>query len=108
MDCYAACCKRRGTQEGFAVLLTEGEDDLSRYRKVTTDLGPAVPYGENGDCVYLKEDRCSIYPDRPWRCRQFNCVWHYEVGGPGSPHTRFLQESPKVIQLIQIALGIKE
>lgn len=110
MSCDGACCKRWPSEPDrkFVVPLTEGKDDFSRYQTMDTELGPAIPYDERGMCPYLKDDRCSIYPDRPWRCRLFNCVWHYEVGGPGTPHTPFLQASPKVLRLVQITLGIAD
>lgn len=32
----------------------------------------AIPRDENG-CIYLENNKCKIYNDRPLACRQFDC-----------------------------------
>lgn len=29
---------------------------------------------DKGECPFHETDRCTIYPDRPWICRQFPCL----------------------------------
>ncbi len=31
---------------------------------------------ENGDCIYLKDNKCSIWKDRPIECREYDCREH--------------------------------
>ena len=29
----------------------------------------------NGDCIFLEETTCKIYPARPWQCQSFPQYW---------------------------------
>jgi Fe-S-cluster containining protein len=81
--------------------------EIERFRgvaKLTESDGWAIPFDHNGDCVFLKNDRCSIYEERPVACRTFNCLAGYEAHGPGR-HSFFLQDSPDVLRLAQVTLA---
>jgi Fe-S-cluster containining protein len=69
------CCKTLGT--------TLSKDEASRFKQKKI-----VPLTENGlmlgyvfvlkkdkdnNCVYLKENKCIIYKNRPNVCRKFQC-----------------------------------
>lgn len=75
-----ACCR----VNGFVVdLHPEEGDDLSTYewdlvwRSDKKEWSHALKRGEKGECIYLKENRCSIYERRPATCRQFDCRNYY-------------------------------
>jgi len=62
-------------------------EDLSREKMVTpaflTVRGSAflaLIKKENGECIFLKNNRCSIYPARPLVCRSFPFVFSVEKG----------------------------
>jgi len=70
--CFDCCSK-------LSPYLTEEEFKLGKY--VYTFLNVpgselpaiAVPRSASGGCMYLVNDKCSIYNDRPKACRQFDC-----------------------------------
>ena len=72
--------------------------------KVETQHGPALPFDADGNCIYLKNNLCSIYQDRPDRCSLFNCLVGYNLSGPGD-HSDFLKHQPEVLELVQITLA---
>jgi Fe-S-cluster containining protein len=39
-----------------------------------------LPKKDNGECAYLVDGKCSIYANRPFTCRTFDCRWHLLVG----------------------------
>jgi Fe-S-cluster containining protein len=64
-----------------------------------------IPYRERGDegacCPFLgRDDRCTIYEDRPQACRRFECTRHFNQAGVGR-HGLFLRGNARVIQLLQ-------
>jgi Fe-S-cluster containining protein len=68
------CCKTLGT--------TLSKDEALKYkRKIVplTENGLTLGYvfvlekDRNGNCVYLKENKCIIYKNRPSVCRKFQC-----------------------------------
>jgi Fe-S-cluster containining protein len=76
-----ACCRNHS-----AVVLHELlGDDLSFYRAdmkmvpaTSTlhgkpDFAPTLATKANGDCWYVGESGCTIYEQRPYVCRQFDC-----------------------------------
>lgn len=79
----SACCRRE------LVALVDG-DNLADYpdarqlasldasiglkQVLPTATGWVIPHGNDGACIYLKEDKCSIYEKRPKMCRVFSCV----------------------------------
>lgn len=71
VDCGSCtkCCK------GFqAVALMDGEDTLDyRCHEVGTGVW-LLDHKPNGDCVYLEDDRCSIWGRHPRVCKEFDCA----------------------------------
>ena len=72
--CEAPCCGKLGIP-----LLTEAEFFSNRYPIKLIDVpelaaknmvGLAI---ENGKCVFLKDNKCIIYDDRPQACKNYNC-----------------------------------
>src|ERR1017187_6081181 len=80
VDCRTctACCRRE------CVALVKG-DNVADYPEaqeipksglssiLPTFLGFIIPHAE-GACIYLKDNKCSIYDKRPTMCRTFSCV----------------------------------
>lgn len=59
-------------------ILPEKGDDPSSYQTAICISIGKDPYlildrHENGDCVYLTPDGCSIHDRAPWTCRTFDC-----------------------------------
>jgi len=71
------------------------------------DGGWVIPYNANGDCPFLKDNRCSIYSERPIVCREFNCLAGYEAHGPGR-HGFSLQDNPDILRLVQVTLAMTQ
>jgi Fe-S-cluster containining protein len=73
------CC--RGYQA--IILHPECGDDAAKYQTVevpnplTGEPALMVEQKPNGDCIYLGEQGCSIYEDRPIICRGYDCRKHY-------------------------------
>ena len=76
------CCRL------FLVNLSEEEYRSGKYRTQFEEFGliddfhKATLYGantlkqkENGECIYLKENTCSIHKTRPQVCREFFCTY---------------------------------
>ena len=59
------CC--RGPDR--TLILTPEDIWSGKYRT----NGPALANKWNGDCVYLTDQGCGIYKDRPQACREFDC-----------------------------------
>lgn len=76
-----ACCRRE------LVLLVDG-DDASLYpeAQVLAMENPltgapscvVIPHKEDGGCIYLGDNGCTIYDKRPKMCRVFSCVGFVE------------------------------
>ncbi len=58
------CCK------GFRVLDIEDADMYEVFWKEGVSY---LAQKENGDCIYLRDEGCSIYETRPQECRDFDC-----------------------------------
>lgn len=72
-ECGALCCRMR---RYYSVALED--DELQKYPHQKNGQGQNVLIGqENGDCVYLRENKCLIYEHRPKGCRE----WHCSPGG---------------------------
>lgn len=100
-SCSAVCCWQN--DHDFAVLLEEGEDypDAVDYHGLWGRNGKVervLPY-VGGKCVYLKNNRCSIYENRPQGCREFNCWSYYR--SRGDKHGTFVAENPEVRELLE-------
>lgn len=79
VDCGScrACC------HSLIVLMPERGDDVSRYQTQQLSNGMlALATKEDGSCVYLGEDGCTIHPDHPAICKAFDCAGFYDM------HTR--------------------
>lgn len=70
-DCVR-CCKELSPN------LTPEEFESGKYiyTLITSPINNlptiAIPRNEDG-CIYLKDNKCVIYNDRPKACRQFDC-----------------------------------
>lgn len=66
-----ACCKL------LSPYLTPEEISSGKYpiSLINGPNGPVVALYRNinGGCSMLKDDKCSIYEDRPFACRQYDC-----------------------------------
>lgn len=106
--CVAACCKQNGHE--FAALL-RGDEELRCFAAFSIEatfqdtqgllrVEKVLPYVA-GRCQFLgRDDRCTIYDDRPRACRQFECVPHFAAEGPGR-HGLFLIRNPHVRELLE-------
>lgn len=52
-----------------------------RYLKKVGKRHSLVEFSKNYDCVFLKDNRCSIYPVRPTQCRTFPW-WAQNLSSP--------------------------
>jgi len=67
------CCRDIGLVE-----LSPG--DSSQLKRQWVGDKVCLPRKENGDCVYLEENGCSVYDIRPVTCRYFDCRL-YQIAG---------------------------
>lgn len=76
--CQAMCCRMR---RWYNVHLTSEEIEHGGYETQTWESGKVVlKQTPEGDCIYLKDSKCSIYSRRPKDC----VAWHCSPGGnPG-------------------------
>lgn len=67
-----ACCRGE-----MVVLFPEDGDDPARFEhtEVPSEYGPilVVKHKENGDCVYLGPQGCTVHDNAPVVCRKFDC-----------------------------------
>jgi len=56
-----------------------------RYLRKIGKRFSLVEYKQNYDCVFLKDQRCSIYPVRPTQCRTFPW-WAENLSSPEAWH----------------------
>lgn len=94
-NCAAPCCK------GIKIpLLTEKEFLSNKYPIRVIDipeLKKEVPNAENviglailkDGCPFLKNNRCSIYNERPKACRVYDCRQDTDLKIQGFVQTRF-------------------
>jgi len=70
MNCKACnhtlCCKK------YRVDLTVEEINSQSYKMTIEDSKIALPK-DNNACIYLEQDQCSIYSNRPMVCVEYNC-----------------------------------
>ena len=74
-DCRACC-----TSSKFVTVRPDEKVTLSRIPEKYLFRAPLQPggnlvmgYDENGHCPMFRENRCTIYHDRPAACRNFDC-----------------------------------
>lgn len=66
-DGCVLCC------QGESITMQVG-DNPSLYLLEPTPTGELqLKHKPNGDCIYLKETKCTIYAQRPILCRFFDC-----------------------------------
>ena len=74
-QCRAACCRDKG--DGFSVRLHPYEDNRPVFDVVADDRNGirVIPVRDDGSCIFLDQEasRCSIYEDRPYRCKCYSC-----------------------------------
>lgn len=58
-------------------LVLDPNDDLTKYKHNLKEGKPVVARKDNGECVYLADNGCSIYDDRPLACQAFDCRKFY-------------------------------
>jgi Fe-S-cluster containining protein len=75
-------------------VLTSAESNAERIRQLSREQH----FGTNLACPFLKDDRCRIYPVRPYACRNFhatnryNCMVSYENPSDQSVPNTFIPE----------------
>lgn len=67
--CHAVCCRTA------VVPLADEEIKTGRFRTMKHQGAVVLERTEEG-CVYLKDNGCGIYKDRPAACRAFDCSQH--------------------------------
>ncbi len=71
-----ACCRDPH------MLITVSDEEAKRYRTHRTAAGVReLQRKDNGECVYLIDNRCTTYHDRPRACRVYDCRFHM-LGAP--------------------------
>ena len=73
-ECLARCCKKSGL--GFQYIwLYPGEASYERFKPFVARLpdGSYILPFNKGVCRFLKDNRCSIYKERPESCRDYTC-----------------------------------
>lgn len=74
-DCVGCC-----TSSYFIHIKPSDTESIKRIPKELLFPAPGLPkgnyllgYDENGHCPMFKNNKCSIYQDRPETCRQYDC-----------------------------------
>ncbi len=73
-----ACCRGPDRE-----LRLGPEDDPNDWDTYEQRGGYYLARKENGDCLYLGDEGCTIYEKRPVVCREFDC--RYYVENPNTP-----------------------
>ena len=69
-DGCTACCRGRAIRP----LYPERGDVVEDYEHVYADVDvPVLAWNENGDCVYVGPEGCTIHARRPALCRGYDC-----------------------------------
>lgn len=90
-----ACCKND------VVVLGKG-DNLLAYRWHTEFGRPVLDRKDNGDCVYLLDDGCSIHGKAPGICQRMDCRELYRMTPPERREQR-MKENPQMIHIYSAA-----
>lgn len=77
------CCRFPGfvyvnaedIRQASKFLNMDEESFIQKFTVLAPNRNQLCLVGENGDCVFLEEDRCSIYSARPAQCRDFPLRW---------------------------------
>lgn len=70
-----ACCEW-ADDEAIRPLLTC--DEAAKLRHTIIKGQPRLESNEDGSCVYLEANGCSIHKHRPMQCKMFDCRVLYE------------------------------
>lgn len=100
--CHGTCCK---SHRECSVELNDNEVPLFPEAILVDDgLGSKVWGIPNvdGHCIHLKNERCSIYENRPHLCKQYNCLNGYDP--TKKRHSFFLGDHPEVVELLELHL----
>ena len=106
-----ACCRRE-----WIVLDPAAGDVVEIYETVEVvdprsgRAAEALAHQENGDCVYLGPEGCTIHSYRPRICRQFDCRVHYRsiAKKPAHERNQALRESPNLRELYEIGRAMQK
>jgi Fe-S-cluster containining protein len=77
------CCQWGGDElirpelSSEEALLLKGEV-VTRIEGTQVNSVTVLAMKENGDCIYLEDKGCTVYKDRPFICRIFDCRESYE------------------------------
>lgn len=75
------CCRHREKvplTDQDDVALYEGNTQWIHFRSDPPHIERLVlQHKKNGECIYLGEQGCTIYADRPQICRRFDCRVSY-------------------------------
>jgi len=67
-ECHLCCCNE--------LVVLYPQDEPTRYSLEKHPFLPGkhvIAHKENKECVYLNEQGCSIWEDRPQLCKEFDC-----------------------------------
>lgn len=93
--CHAVCCRTA------VVPLADEERQPGRYRSMQMNGMTVLERSEEG-CVYLKDNACSNYADRPAACRAFQCdkyLWRMLPQGMNIVGKDPLPAKPRVLKV---------
>ena len=70
--CDAKCCRCHSS------ILISQDEDTTRLDELGADIIDDKGFGlviacQDNVCQFLKDNKCSIYEDRPWACIEFDC-----------------------------------
>ena len=94
-DCRALCCREwdvgitadehaSGRYEAEIVCLLTDKECNSEV-EACIDRRYRLKRSEDGSCVYLEDDRCRIYAERPRTCREFTCSGGWRLASVTPP-----------------------
>lgn len=72
------------SEDEVAVIAKHKEMEVSTFRRGFVhkiDHGLSLKEKENGDCIFLEENKCSIYAVRPGKCRSYP-FWFENLRSP--------------------------
>jgi hypothetical protein len=100
-----ACCRDPNlfvdVTDEEAKRLKVHQDTNMDQREYKNGVAWVLDRNEKGECVYLIDNRCSIYSERPKSCRQYDCRVHL-LGFPVDP-TQTVVNQEGVLQWSQFS-----
>jgi Putative zinc- or iron-chelating domain len=74
-DTCNACCR------SAKIIVELSEEEAKRHGgEPDAEYGWRMPKGADGSCIKLVDGKCSIYADRPFVCRTYDCRWSMLIG----------------------------